>query len=244
MKNIDNLYSETFKIRASEIDLNGKLNLPSLCMLLQEVAGNHALTMQFDITDLQEDNLTWVLHRLDIQIDHYPRWRDTITIKTWPAAGDALRAYRNYLMYDEEGTEFGRCLSYWMIINLDSRRPVRIPQRILDLRLADMDHVKDINNSRLPVPNFDKRSQVIKVRKTDLDMNNHVNNAKYVTWMLEDLSDEKMSSISNIDIMFLQEALVGEKLSTFSQIQTNSSNHMITKNMNKSLAVAEIKYRD
>ena len=41
-----------------------------------------------------------------------------------PAAGDSLRAYRNYRIVDTNNQEIGHCLSYWMAMNLNTRRPI------------------------------------------------------------------------------------------------------------------------
>ena len=77
-----NSYRETFTIRASEVSPEGRATLPSICYLLQEVAGNNALELNFDISQLKEKNLTWILHRLHVKMDTFPKWRDTITIET------------------------------------------------------------------------------------------------------------------------------------------------------------------
>ncbi|HKK46619.1 MAG TPA: acyl-ACP thioesterase domain-containing protein, partial [Balneolaceae bacterium] len=115
-------YQENFKIRASEIDSNQKATLPAICNLLQEIAGNHAQKLHFDITDLQENKLTWVLHRLVVKMDRFPDWRETITVKTWPSSGDGLRAYRDFQILDAEENVIGKSLSYWLMMNIESRR--------------------------------------------------------------------------------------------------------------------------
>jgi acyl-CoA thioesterase FadM len=91
---------EQFTIRANEVDTSGNLTLASICNFFQEVAGNNAKALNFDITDMHEQNLTWVLQKMDINIHSTVDWRDTITIETWPAAGDSLRAYLNYRILD------------------------------------------------------------------------------------------------------------------------------------------------
>ncbi|HBX66390.1 MAG TPA: acyl-[acyl-carrier-protein] thioesterase, partial [Balneolaceae bacterium] len=171
-------HSENFTIRASEVGAGGQITLQAVCGLFQEVAGNHALKLDFDITQLQEKDLTWVLHRMDIKMERYPNWREKITIETWPAAGDALRAYRDYRILDEEENQIGACLSYWMMINMKTRRPTRMPQEVLDLRLTDLEHVMPIKSDK--IESFDEPDMEKKfvVRKSDLDMNNHVNNAR------------------------------------------------------------------
>lgn len=204
------IHTEHFTIRASEVDLSGKLSLPAICNYFQEVAGNNALQLNFDITDLQAQNLTWVLHRMDINLKEMPDWRETIQVETWPAAGDALRAYRNYRLIDKDGNEFGNCLSYWMMINLETRRPVRIPQAVLDTRLTEREHVTPIKSTRLSPPEQENSMTKIKVRRSDLDMNEHVNNVRFIEWMLECMTEDEIHLISNFDIVFMHESHAGD----------------------------------
>lgn len=79
---MSNIHQEKFSIRSSEVNPAGKANLQSICDLLQETAGNHALKLNFDIVDLQKNNLTWVLYRLHLQMRRYPKWREVLTVKT------------------------------------------------------------------------------------------------------------------------------------------------------------------
>lgn len=208
---MDGIYSEEFKIRANEVDNRGKATLPALCNLLQEVAGNHALQLSFDITDLKKQNLTWVLHRLHIRMQRFPQWRENITIETWPSHGDRLRAYRDYRITGNNGKELGVALSYWMIMDLESRRPQRMPKEVLELGLPDIPHTLPVQNRRFkPEKDIDLTHQV-EVRKSDLDMNNHVNNVRYVQWMLDMLPGES-HNIKEMDIQFLAESVAGDTI--------------------------------
>ncbi len=210
MSDQDITYQEQFKIRASEIDFDQKATLPAICNLLQEVAGNHARELEFDITDLQKNQLTWVLHRLNVEMDRFPDWRETITIKTWPSSGDGLRAYRDFIIIGEDGDTIGRCLSYWLMMNMETRRPTRIPKEILQMAPKNTEHVLPINKIEFPkVEKFDS-SQHFEVRKTDLDLNRHVNNVHYIDWALSCLPDDP--SINQIDITFLAESVLGDAI--------------------------------
>jgi len=201
-------YQETFKIRASEIDFNQQATLPAICNLLQEVAGNHARELEFDITDLQKDELTWVLHRLHVKIDRFPDWRETITVKTWPSSGDGLRAYRDFLIIGENGDTIGRSLSYWLIMDIKSRRPTRIPKKILELAPDDTDHVLPVSDANFSDLDQADYSQQFDVRKTDLDLNQHVNNVRLIEWTLSCLPDD--SAVNQIDIKFMAESVLGD----------------------------------
>jgi acyl-ACP thioesterase len=233
------IHTETFTIRASEVNLDGRSTLSALCSLFQEVAGNNAKDLHFDITDMHAQNLTWVLHRMDIKMNEFPKWRQEIVLETWPATGDHLRAYRNYRILDLEGNELGCCLSYWMMINLDTRRPVRIPQEVLDTRLPDREHVLPLKNDRLrPLKEQDK-SVEIHVRRSDLDMNNHVNNARYVEWMMEALTLNEEQRIHSFDIIFARESNQGDVITASVVNQPSETLFQLTNQDAKVVALAK-----
>lgn len=217
------IYSEDFQIRASEVDTSGNITYSAICSLFQEVAGNHALLLNFDITDLHKKGLTWVLHRMDIKIDEFPKWRDIITVETWPAAGDALRAYRNYRILDSNGKVLGVCLSYWMMINMETRRPTRMTEDILNTRLSDREHVLPVTSERIPKITESSTEKKVVVRKSDLDMNQHVNNARYLEWMQEPLNNGQISRTKRIDIVFVRESLYGDSITSKTQTIDDSS---------------------
>lgn len=201
-------FEEQFKIRATEIDQNQKATLPAICNLLQEVAGNHAQKLEFDITDLQQNQLTWVLHRLCVKMNRFPDWREIITIQTWPSSGDGLRAYRDFLILDSDGNTIGKSLSYWLMMNTKSRRPVRIPKEILKMAPKNTEHVLPVTDGNFAEIEQPENSQSFQVRKTDLDLNQHVNNVRYIEWALACLPED--SQISQIDIKFLGESVLGD----------------------------------
>lgn len=218
---------EEYKIRSSEVAPGGKARLQALCDLLQEAAGNHALRLNFDISQLQEQGLTWVLHRLHVQMDRYPSWRDTIKIKTWPSSGDSLRAFRDFIIMDNEDNVMGRALSYWLMMNVNTRRPVRMPQEILDMAPNDVDHVLDIKKERLsPLPEESvSTARDFSVRNSDLDLNRHVNNVKYIEWTLETLCEDVHPA--ELDIEFHGECSGGQTIRSEAELYDLSSRHQI-----------------
>ena len=201
-------YRESFTIRSSEVHPSGRAKLQSICDLMQETAGNHALKLDFDISQLLEDNLTWILHRLHIQMDQYPGWRDTVTIKTWPSSGDTIRAYRDFELLDRDSNRIGRALSYWLMLNTETRRPVRMPRQILDMAPRDISHVLNLRKERIPALTDPEVSRTFEVRRSDLDLNQHVNNVKYVEWILETIPD--YNDVQELDIEFHAECRYGD----------------------------------
>ena len=202
------VYEEQFNIRASEVGFDHTATLPAICNLLQEVAGNHARALSFDITDLHKENLTWVLHRLAVNMRQYPEWRETITIRTWPSSGNRLRAYRDFQIFDSNKNLIGNSLSYWLIMDIESRRPKRIPSDIIAMAPENTEHVIPVTEPNFREVNKSKRDNSFDIRKTDLDLNRHVNNVRYIEWALSCLPEEKKAT--DIDIQFKSEAVSGD----------------------------------
>lgn len=233
------IYSEDFTIRASEVDTSGKITCASIFSLFQEVAGNHALILNFDITDLHKKGLTWVLHRMDIKMSRFPKWRESITVETWPAAGDALRAYRNYRIIDANGKILGLCLSYWMMINMETRRPTRMTEDILNTRLSDREHVLPVRSDKIPKFEEPSSQKKILVRRSDLDMNQHVNNARYLEWMQEPLNLGQISRIKKVDIVFMKESVYGDSIISKTRIlEHDATLHQLENQNNEIIALA------
>ena len=49
-----------------------------------------------------------------------------------------------------------------------------------------------------------------------MDMNNHVNNVRYMEWMLETIDQELTKTIRHFEILFMRETFVDDRLTTSS----------------------------
>lgn len=234
------LFTETFKIRSSEVRPDGKVKVQTLCDLFQETAGNHALKLNFDVTQLHENQRTWMLHRLDARIERHPEWREAVTVKTWPSGGDTLRAYRDFLIFDAKENILVRALSYWLMIDLESRRPVRMPGEVHDMAPKDVEHVLPVKKVRPSPPAKADDEKIFSVRRSDLDVNRHVNNVKYMEWISETLPVEEL--VRSFDIEFKAECGYGDDIAVSSSRSGANMIHsnVVLKGSEKILVTAEI----
>ena len=77
-------------MRAYEADERGRASILTVCNYLQEAAGNHAFHLNLAVDQLLKQDLTWVLARLHVRMNSYPRWRDELAITTWPSGANRL----------------------------------------------------------------------------------------------------------------------------------------------------------
>src|SRR6266702_8253653 len=103
--NVDpGIWTENFKIHSYEVGLSRRATLETVCRYFQEAAWNHAEALGVGYSQLQRQNKIWVLSRLLVKVEHYPRWAETVTIRTWPRAAKSIFAMRDFEVFDSVGT--------------------------------------------------------------------------------------------------------------------------------------------
>jgi acyl-ACP thioesterase len=176
-------HKETFNVRSYELSPSGEATLPVIANFFQEAAGKNAKDLNFDIEDLHEKGVTWVLYRMHIKMDKFPvRWQH-VTVNTWPSSGDGIRAFRDYQLVDEDGNVLGKGVSQWMVLNIKNRRPARIPKEILEMGLTVSEHQLPIDKTPFPEMGTPDAVRTLTTGQHHLDMNHHVNNVRYIEWM-------------------------------------------------------------
>ena len=208
------VWTESFLVRAYEADIAGNLGIVDLCNYLQEVAGNHARDLGVSIEFLQEQQMTWMLSRLHVQMERYPTWRETVVIRTWPSGHNGLHAIREFLIYTEDGTLIGKGTSGWLMIDLKRYRPIRIPAFIDALVTPHLPRPIDDSFNKLPSPKEAPSGPAFRVQYQDLDINQHANSMRFLVWALESVPYEWRTSrtLAGIEAQFRAEAKYGDEL--------------------------------
>ncbi len=206
------VWKDTYRIRAYEVDPAGYASIQSLCNYLQESAGNHAHDLGVSVAQLLRNGLTWVLSRLRVEMDTYPGWQDDITVETWPSGVTGLLANREFLVSAGNGRPIARASSAWLVVDIERKKPVRVPPVIHDLRIPERDLPLGPPPPAREAPESYEEEHLFKVRYSDLDMNQHVNNVRYVEWAVESVPSEVMTAgrIVSLDIQYRHETLYGD----------------------------------
>jgi acyl-ACP thioesterase len=114
-----------------------------------------------------------VLSRYSVRFHSFPSVHSRIHLKTWPSGREGRFALREFLLQDETCTLILSASTSWMLLDLETRRPVRVDEQLPDLPL---------------VTEYSYELHFRRVRHGDVDLNRHVNNVVYVDWALETLS--------------------------------------------------------
>ena len=210
-----NEYTETFKVHVFQTDTDGRLSVKSLFDFLNEAAGNHCIEEKITVADLQQIGLTWMLSRMHIEIAGLPVYGESVTVKTWPTGARGLYSCRDFLVLSESGIELVKATSAWLTINLEKRRVVRLPEKILEIH-PDTEGVNRIliDNFKDKLAEPDSEAEInheYTAAVSTLDINRHVTAPVYLQWMLDALppSIPESMSLKTLEINYKQEILPG-----------------------------------
>jgi acyl-ACP thioesterase len=207
------IWTDEYLISSYEVDAKGRASLPTLSKLMQETAYNHAHHLEFGYHQLKEKNLFWVLSRLLIKIDKYPKWGDKIQIRTWPSGVERLFAFRDFQILDEKGIPIGAAGTTWLMLDANKRRPQRPDELIKTNGLFPDQRALEERPAKVPGLSNPVEGVFFPVRYSDLDLYNHVNNAKYIEWIIDSFPEEmhREFAVTEFEINFLSEAKMGDE---------------------------------
>jgi acyl-ACP thioesterase len=207
------IFEQSLDIRQHELDTHGRLRSVILLAYLQSVASEHAAQMGISVRDLQKRGLTWVLSRMHLNMERYPRGGELLQIRSWPVLRDGFFTVRDFELLDGSGARIGAASTSLAVLDMSSRRPVKIDDHLPEYQLNPQRALED-NFASLPVLENPVNRITIPVLRSDLDMNRHVNNTVYAGWGLEAAPNEvaENSLPVEIEIGFRNEALYGDTI--------------------------------
>jgi acyl-ACP thioesterase len=207
------VFEKEYTVQYYETDQRGFARPVALLNYLQSAAGHHATLLGVAVADLRKNGFTWVLSRVHLAMAHYPRGGDTILIRTWPSARDNRFTVRDFQLVDMNGVLIGSATTSWAVLNLATRRPVKLSGALPDF---PVNMERALADSFDTLPQFEEPEHELRlpVLRGDLDINRHVNNTVYAGWALETIPAEVDNSclLAAIEIAFRAEALYGDTI--------------------------------
>lgn len=210
-----NYFEKQFELRYFEMNEFGEASATTMLMLLEETAADHCYDVNYSLYDLVAQNVGWVLLSGVMEMIRYPKYKEKITIRTWLSSYSMIKGFRENVIFDEQGEIIGRSRGLWVFFDIERRRPIQIFDAIKEGWSSDSTLSIEHNISKkievLDVANFSKK---FKVNRFDTDMNEHVNNIRYLQWLMESLPKEIVDNffLVKIDGRFITEALYNDTI--------------------------------
>lgn len=206
--------SQQFIVQSWHVDFLRRARLDMLCLYFQEAAWNHAEALGFGFTRLANERKMWVLSRLLIRVERLPIWGETIRVETWPSGIKSIFAQRDFEMFDAAGHRLLAGVSSWLVLDSDTRKLQRIDKLLATFPAVARPRALERDPDKLETNELAKEPTIFPVSYSDLDVNGHVNNARYIGWLLDSypMDFHRSHAVKELEISFVSEACVGEQV--------------------------------
>jgi acyl-ACP thioesterase len=197
------LFSTSRKVRLSDCGPDGLLRLDGVARYLQDVGSD-----DWDDVEARAD-LTWVVRRSAVRLVPGGRWPalgEWVSLRTWcGGTGAAWAERRTNLSIDDQ--VMIETASLWVPVNR-AGQPQRIPPYFLDLYGAASNGRKVSGKVTRTTPPDGAIAQPWPLRRSDLDIVEHVNNA--AIWQA--VTEVVESSVSYAELTFHGPVLASDDL--------------------------------
>lgn len=207
-------FERDYYLRASDFDKRGKLNPASVLDLFQDVAGCHADELGIGSEAMIRRGLLWVVVKIKFRVLADPEMHQLVTVKTWPLPQKRVSFRREYRIEGENGEAFVIGCSDWAFMTV-SERKLALVQDVYPLERFITEQSFEGRLGR--IKDFEARGGAYTVCPgfSELDMNGHVNNARYASFVMDALAPADSEVIDSFQIDYHREVMAGEKLSLF-----------------------------
>ena len=236
-------FSQILNIRTSDCDSKLFIKPSAVLDLFQETAGRHCIPYKLDSpTLISEKGVTWVLSGVVVRFLEFPKWPETVEVKTWARTLKGFKAHRDYTILNKDSKSIIQGSSQWALLDINKRRPVRIEDINNGMEIeTDLTQFENIIPGKFDKPsNYADTGTIIKVNVENLDLNNHVSNIEYIKWLFLYINKEflKIKTLYFMNISFCGESYLGDELILKKQnIENKGYYSFFNKSSNKEVCV-------
>ena len=213
MDALQKILVEEYIVPTYHVDFDRKITVPNLLLLLQESAWKHANQHDFGYNHLQEKGLFWVLAKIKLVMYRYPHWQERLRIETWGKLPELLTAFRDFEGFDEQGEKLFAATSAWHILSTAGNRPQPMGDFKTLFPIAEGRHAIEEKPAKITIVKNPQQTLPAAVLPSDIDMNLHVNNTRYIQWILDrfDFGFLQQHQLKEIEVNFLSQAKMGDR---------------------------------
>lgn len=227
----EHYFDKEFELRYFEMNTLGYATPTIMLALLEETAADHCYSINHSLFDLVKKNVGWVLVSGVFQMDRYPRYKEKITIRTWLSNYSTIKGYRENLIFDENQNIIGRAKGLWVFFDIENRKPIPIFNDIKE-KWSYFNEESLTKNIKKKIDSIDcaNHAKQFRVHKFDTDMNKHVNNIRYLQWVIESIPEDIVDNyfLYEIDGRFIAEAQYGDTVLSLTNKDLNENSFVHT----------------
>jgi acyl-ACP thioesterase len=235
---------EFFHVDFCNVDFTGKATISAITNYIQETAWQHANRLKIGYFDMQKQNMAFAINKMLIKLKRLPSWNEMISVETWLHPPQNVHATREFTIRDNSRNLIVAATVSYIAINTKTRKLSRIPKYVESC--CTREYFLEEEPSKISVISMPVVEEPYKVKPSDIDMNQHVNNSKYLQWVFDYMPAKYRNDFKpiSVNINFLNEAHLDDELSLYF---TDKNNLLVVngliKQQHKSSFLCEILFK-
>lgn len=213
------IYKQHIETPSYLCDIDDRLHPWAAIRLCQEVTEYHGNATGIGFKTLLQNNHAWVITRGLYNFYRLPDAFEEIDLSTWSRGNNGLIAMRDYRMLSQQGDSLLTGTSYWALIDMTSRRVMRLNNVIANYENHDIQATEHAELQKIKQHEMTEDDLVLRciVPFAFVDHTRHMNNSEYVKLMFDVLHNDGFDTKRPfvLEVNYQLESRLGEQLSVF-----------------------------
>ena len=177
------------RVRYSETNSDGKLNISSIVNYFQDTTTFHSESLGVGISFMNERNMAWVLNSWQIIIDEDIDFGESIRVGTVPYDFKSMYGYRNFWIENNDKVVV-KANSIWVLLDTVTGMPVKVTDEIASAYPIGEKLDMNYGERKIKIVGEGIEKEAFRIKKYHIDTNGHVNNAQYIQFAEEYLPQD------------------------------------------------------
>ena len=222
---------QTYKVGLREVGMKNELTNYGILAFLEDIATYHSGLVGYGVEDVEKNKGAFLILDWDLEVKKRLKFNDVIKVKTYalPTNKPSFNCYRNFEIYNELDEIIARATSKWLFYNFEQRKIVKLNPNMLECFKPE-GSLSEGEERIKKLVEYDSYKNMIEyqVKRSDIDVNNHMNNLVYLKLAYEILPNDVYFSneLNNLRVTYKHQIRLGSKVKIY---YTNEENkHIIT----------------
>ncbi len=221
-----------YEIKFHEVDCKNRLKETVLLNFFQDIAADNAEKIGVGYSKIQDKNIGWFLTKYHIKIFKSLKNEGKITLSTQSRGAIKITCFRDFDILNCNKEKIGEATSSWILADLKTGTIIPPSQVFEELPSVSRSELRSTFPKILQPKRIDFQ-KTFTATFNDLDVNQHVNNAIYLTWADDVLPLELLTStrIEELEIQYKQQVKYNDKVIISAEF--DEENNIITEELKK-----------
>lgn len=220
-------YEHEFNLTIRDIDKETRLTNKAILSFFEDMGGFHSDLAGYGLKQIEETKISWVLLHWKVKVLKEIKYGDPVKVKTWSRGIKLACCYRDFELYNSNNELCAVGTSKWALYHLE-KGLIRLTDDIISKFSKEDKVALEFDFKKIKEPEKYLDTYEYTVLRSDIDINNHMHNLRYLDLAYEALPKEVYENITftDVEIMYKKECFLGDKLKCF--YSDNNNEHIVT----------------